>query len=249
MLLHGLLGSSRNWQTAGADLSAHFHVCALDLRNHGSSPHADDSGYEAMTGDVLEWMDARGLGRASVLGHSMGGKIAMRLACRHPERLERLVVVDVSPRAYTGERWRKEFAAMNAIDLAPLTSRAQAEKALEAAVPDWAFRKFLTTNLERKPGGGWGWIPNLPALSRSLAELARNALDPGSRFEGPTLFIAGGKSHFIMPSDHEAIFLHFPRARIERIPSAGHNPHMEAREEFVRLIAAFSGAPFPPSSP
>src|SRR5690606_9374454 len=102
VILHGLLGSSRNWQTAGKDLAERFHVAALDLRNHGSSPHADEMSYAAMMADVLAWMDARGLGRVTLLGHSMGRILAMLLACRHPERIERLIVVDIAPKDY---RW------------------------------------------------------------------------------------------------------------------------------------------------
>src|SRR5262245_22188729 len=102
VVLHGLLGSSRNWQTAGGDLAkaGAAHVMALDLRNHGKSPHADVMSYDAMVADVLTWMDARGLTRVSLMGHSMGGKVAMALACRHPERVERLIVVDIAPRDY-----------------------------------------------------------------------------------------------------------------------------------------------------
>jgi pimeloyl-ACP methyl ester carboxylesterase len=239
VLLHGILGSSRNWQTAGRDLAARFHVLALDLRNHGGSPHADEMTYEALAGDVAAWLDARGLARVTLLGHSLGGKVAMLLACRRPERVERLIVVDIAPRDYDrGGRQRAEFVAMNGLDLAGLRSRAEAEQRLEAQVPDWAQRKFLTTNLERDPGGGWRWTIGLAALTRALPALEKNPLRPEDRFEGPALFIVGGRSAFVAPGDHADILRHFPAARIEIIPDSGHEPHMQARAEFVRLVLA-----------
>jgi pimeloyl-ACP methyl ester carboxylesterase len=239
VVLHGILGSSRNWQTAGKDLAIRYHVWALDLRNHGASPHDEEMTYGAMEADLAAWMDARGLARVSLLGHSMGGKVAMRLACRRPERVEKLFVVDIAPRDYDrGGRQRAEFAAMHALDLKTLRSRAEAEQKLEALVPDWALRKFLTTNLERAPEGGWRWTINLAALTAALPDLERNSLEPGDRFEGPALFITGGKSAYVQPADHAAIRRHFPAARIETIPEAGHDPHMQARAEFVRLVLA-----------
>ena len=108
---------------------------------------------------------------------------------------------------------------------------------LEASVPDWAMRKFLTTNLERE-GEGWRWIVNLAALTEALPVLERNSLEPADRFAGPALFIVGGKSAYVQPGDHAAILLHFPAARIEIIPESGHEPHMQARAEFVRLVLA-----------
>lgn len=236
ILLHGMLGSSRNWQTAGADLANQYHVLALDLRNHGRSPHDDDMSYGAMADDVATWLDARGFGRVSLTGHSMGGKIAMLLACRRPERVERLVVVDIAPRDYYWPGHRASFAAMNELNLAELHSRAEAEMRFEARVPSWAMRKFLVTNLESGPDGTWRWQINLPVLSRALPDLERNPLGPADRFSGPTLFIAGGESPYIEPGDLAAIRAHFPAARVHTIAESGHNPHLETREEFVAAV-------------
>jgi pimeloyl-ACP methyl ester carboxylesterase len=238
VVLHGFLGSSRNWQAAGKDLSAAFHVVAPDLRNHGSSPHSEEMSYEAMAGDVLEWLDTQGLSRVSLLGHSMGGKVAMLLACRHPGRVERLIVVDIAPKDYHWPERRVEFAALAKIDLAALSTRAEAEKILEPNVPDWALRRFLLTNLERRDGGGWRWLANLSVLAREVGRLEKNPLGPGDRFPGPALFVAGGRSRYLGPGDHDGIALHFPGAIIRVLPGSGHNPHMEAREEFVALVRA-----------
>jgi pimeloyl-ACP methyl ester carboxylesterase len=241
VILHGMLGSSRNWQTVAADLAASRRVYALDLRNHGMSAHAPAMSYGAMAADVAAWLDANGVGPAEFIGHSMGGKVAMLLACRQPARVGRLVVVDIAPREYRWAGHRAEFAAMQELDLAGLTSRAEAEMRMEGRVPDWAMRKFITTNLERLPSGGWKWQVNLPALVASLTELERNPLGASDRFDGPALFIAGAKSTYIRPQDHAAILGHFPSARIEVLPASGHNPHIDGRAAFVRAL----GPPVP----
>jgi pimeloyl-ACP methyl ester carboxylesterase len=236
VLVHGFLGSSRNWQTTGAELAAHFHVLAIDLRNHGRSPHAPDMTYAAMLGDLLEWMDACGLPRITLLGHSMGGKVAMKLACDHPERIERLIAVDIAPKDYPGMAQRAEVTAMNELRLDDLKSRAEAEIRLEGCVPDWAMRKFLVTNLERNEEGGWRWIVNLPVLTQALPELIKNPLVEEDHFAGPTDFILGGRSRFVDPEDRAAICRHFPLARISVIPESGHNPHLQARAAFVQAV-------------
>ncbi len=232
VLLHGMLGSSRNWQVAGRDLATAFHVFALDLRNHGSSPHADTMTYAEMMVDVIGWLDAQHLGSVALLGHSMGGKVAMLLACRHPARVERLTVVDIAPKDYFWPAHRASFAAMNELNLAELHSRAEAEMRFEARVPSRPMRRFLASNLSGSREGGWKWQINLPALTAALPELERNPLAEDERYVGPTLFLAGAKS-YIEGDDHAAIRAHFPAARIQVLPNAGHNPHMEMREAFV----------------
>lgn len=236
LLLHGFLGSSRNWQTAGAGLTTSYHVCALDLRNHGRSPHAPEMTYDVLVDDVLAWMDARGLARTALLGHSLGGKIAMRLACRHPGRVDRLFVVDIAPKAYPEQAQRAELVAMDGVRLENLQSRAEAERRLEARIDDWAMRKFLTTNLECDADGRWRWIVNLPVLAAALPELVKNPLGPDDRYDGPALFIVGGRSGFVQPEDHAAIRRHFAAARIGVLLESGHNPHMEARAAFVEMV-------------
>ena len=237
MVLHGLLGSSRNWLSAGADLAKEREVVALDLRNHGKSPHAEPMTYAAMVEDVLAWLDARGWSKVELMGHSMGGKVAMALACRHPERISRLIVVDIAPKDYLSHAHRAEFAAMNELRVDKLESRGEAELRFEARVSDWAMRKFLATNLERNEGGGWRWMINLPVLTASLPELERSPLAEGERFAGPTLFVTGGKSRYVQAGDVGAIEAHFPGAQVEVIAGSGHNPHMEARAEFVKAVS------------
>lgn len=235
LVLHGLLGSSRNWLSTGRDLAKHFHVFALDARNHGRSPHAPEMNYEVMTADILAWMDGQGLARAVIVGHSMGGKTAMRLACRHPERVERLVVVDVAPKDYSWAAHRAEFLAMTELDLGSLHSRQEAELRFEARVANLGMRKFLATNLVHEHGH-WRWQVNLPVLAQALPALEKSGLKPGDQFVGPTLLILGGRSRYAEPADHDLMRRHFPITKIEVIADSGHNPHMDSREEFVRRL-------------
>ncbi|HVU34136.1 MAG TPA: alpha/beta fold hydrolase [Opitutaceae bacterium] len=236
VILHGMLGSSRNWQSAGADLAARYHVLALDLRNHGRSPHADPMTYDALMGDVLDWLDGHRLGQVTLLGHSMGGKTAMLLACRHPARVARLFVVDIAPKDYHWVAHRSNFTAMNELNLDDLRSRAEAELRFEARVPNWGTRKFLTTNLERGEDGRWRWQINLPAITAALPALEANSLLPADQFQGAVRFITGARSDYVEPADHAAIREHFPRAEIVAIPDSGHNPHMDARPAFVAAV-------------
>ena len=239
MILHGLLGSSRNWQTVGAELASTHHVFSVDLRNHGGSPHADLNDYSAMEGDLAQWLDTQALPRAALLGHSMGGKLAMAFACHKPERVTQLVVVDIAPRDYRYDRFAEYFAAMAALDPATLSSRAEAEQRLGERIKDWGMLKFLATNLERDAQGKFSWRVNVTALQAELAEIAQNSLGPDERFAGPTLFVVGGKSTHVRPEDHAAIHEHFPQVRIETLPESGHNPHIEDRAAFVQVVQGF----------
>ncbi|MES1168779.1 MAG: alpha/beta fold hydrolase, partial [Oleiharenicola lentus] len=182
------------------------------------------------------WMQEQGIARATFVGHSMSGKTAMLLACRRPELVERLVVVDIAPKDYAWAAHRSEFAAMNQLDLGSLASRAEAEMRFEALVPSLGMRKFLATNLERNEDGSWRWIANLPVLTATLPVVERNSLQAADRYDGPTLFISGGRSPYVTPADHAAILRHFPQATFEVIADAGHNPHLDAREKFVELV-------------
>lgn len=199
--------------------------------------------YEAMAVDVLAWLDARGLGTVDLMGHSMGGKVAMRLACRHPGRVRRLVVVDIAPKDYLSHGHRAEFAAMNELRLETLQSRGEAEMKMEGRVPDWGMRKFLTTNLERGEDGAWRWTVNLPVLTAALPEVERNPLADEERFAGRTLFIRGGRSRYVKDEDLGQIAWRFPASRVETIAAAGHNPHMETRAEFCAAVGGFLATP------
>jgi len=238
VVLHGLLGSSRNWQSAGVALAARGHrVIAPDLRNHGVSPWDDDCGYPALAGDVAACLERLALGPVHLVGHSMGGKAAMRLAMDRPDLVARLTIVDIAPRAY-GDRVRVEFAAMNALDLAAVTSRKDAETKLAPLVPEWGMRQFILTNLGQDAEGRWRWTVNRAALTAAIPEILGDPLGAGEVFAGATRFIRGGKSDYIRDDDREAIQGHFPLAEIITLPESGHNPHFDARAGFVDAVTA-----------
>jgi pimeloyl-ACP methyl ester carboxylesterase len=238
VVLHGLLGSSRNWQSAGVALAERGHrVLAPDLRNHGSSPWADDCSYAAMAGDVIAMLDGLSLGPVHLVGHSMGGKAAMRLVMDRPDLVSRFTVVDIAPRAYS-DRVRVEFAAMNALDLSAVKSRKDAEEKLATSVPEWGMRQFILTNLAQDAEGRWRWTVNREALTRSLPEILGNSLAIGDVWDGPTRFLRGGKSSYIRDEDLATIRAHFPQADVITLPDSGHNPHFEARAGFVEAALA-----------
>ncbi|MEY4489346.1 MAG: hypothetical protein RIQ79_1854, partial [Verrucomicrobiota bacterium] len=218
------------------------NVWALDMRNHGKSPWNGVMTYDAMVADVIAWLDTRGLNAVDLMGHSMGGKVAMALACRHPERVRRLVVVDIAPKEYLSHGHRAEFAAMNELRLAELQSRGEAELKMEGRVPDWGMRKFLTTNLERGEDGAWRWAVNLPVLTTALPEIESNPLTEETQFMKPVLILRGGKSRYVTDEDAGKITAYFPFGRVETIEAAGHNPHMETRTEFCAAVGAFLAA-------
>lgn len=238
IVVHGFLGSSRNWQLTGRDLSVHLHVQALDLRNHGDSGRAEDMGWNALVADIRAWCSSHGLKRARFLGHSLGGKVLMRLACVAPELVEDLIVVDIAPKSYAFQSHRHELAALMDLELSGLASRAEAEIRLEGRVPDLAMRKFLLTNLGRTEDGAWRWLVPLPWLAAALPTLEASPLGPEMRFRGRTTFILGGQSRYVSVEDEPLIRHHFPEAVINTIQEAGHNPHMDARTEFVGVVVA-----------
>jgi len=186
-----------------------------------------------------EWLDAQSLPRVTLLGHSMGGKLAMLLACRHPARVERLIIVDIAPKDYHWVAHRAEFAAMHELKLEHLQSRAEAELRFEARVDDWAMRKFLATNLERGDDGRWRWAIDLPAISNALPQLERNVLGRADRYDGAALFVTGERSNYVSIEDRPRITSHFPQAKFTVIEASGHNPHIEQREKFVNSVREY----------
>jgi esterase len=237
LLLHGLFGSSDNWHHIAARLAETFHVFALDQRNHGLSPHSQEMTYPLLASDLDEFMAARGLETAMVIGHSMGGKTAMQFALQFPERVEKLIVADMAPRAYR-PAFTKILAAKMALDLRSYTTRQQIEEALAAEIPELVLRRFLLKNLGRNSEGGFFWKINLPGLAENESNLCAPVSGPAS-FTKPVLFIRGGKSNYIAPEDEGRIRELFSQAEILTIPDAGHWVHADAPEAFLRLVLAF----------
>lgn len=240
VLLHGLLGSSRNWSAAAKALAAHAQVFALDLRNHGKSGHAASMTFSEMAADVVAWADGQGLDQFFLLGHSLGGKTAMRLAVDFPERVEGLIIADIAPRSYIAHH-RIEMSAMLATPLDTLSSRKEAEQYLEQhGVRDWAMRQFLLTNLVRDSDtGAFRWQVNLTAIDQAMHHLTSNPLDAAEHYADPALFLRGGQADFVDEADFPQIRTYFPSAEIKTYPDAGHNLHVDARDALVADVGAF----------
>ncbi|MCA3395197.1 MAG: alpha/beta fold hydrolase [Roseomonas sp.] len=237
VLLHGLFGSARNWGAVQKALAGEYRVVALDLRNHGASPHAAGMGYAAQAADVAETLTALGIESAVVLGHSMGGKAAMMLALTRPELVERLIIADIAPRPYA-PALRTVVAAMQAVPLHAALTRTEADQALRAAVPEAPIRSFLLQNLrfETTPRS---WRMGLAEIAAAMPEIEDFAPPQGTRFDGPALAMAGALSPYIRAEDHAAFRALFPRIGSASIPRAGHWLHAENPEGFLAALRAF----------
>lgn len=239
VILHGLLGSSGNWHSlASKHLAEHFAVYAVDQRNHGCSPHADSMDYPAMAEDLRDFMDGLELQAVRLLGHSMGGKTAMEFALAYPERVERLVVVDIAPKSYPPNHVAL-LKAMRSLDLSAFGSRQEVDEALGQKVPSAPIRQFLLKNLSLdKEAGTYEWQVNLDAISEHYGQL-NEAIASDRSFDGPVLFIRGANSDYIRAEDQKQIRQLFPRAEITTLPKAGHWVHADAPEAFAEMVLAF----------
>lgn len=243
VILHGLLGASRNWSTIGRALQERFDVHALDLRNHGESPHADSMRWAEMSGDLEAYLQSAGLEEVILIGHSLGGKLAMRYACENPAVVRKLVIVDIAAKAYPPYH-DNEFRAMKRIPVAELTSRREAEELLEPMVPGWAMRQFLLTNLVRDDSsGGFRWQINLKVLHASLPHIRQTSLLETDRYDGPCLLVRGANSDFVDDEDAAEMCHWFPHLREEIVHHAGHNVHVENRKDFLEVLNAWLISP------
>lgn len=236
IILHGLFGSASNFRGLARRYGEQFETYCLDLRNHGASPHDEVMSYPAMCQDIVDFMDDQAIDKAFVMGHSMGGKVAMQVALSAPERVDRLIVGDIAPVRYPPHHSRI-FEGLNAIGLSSISSRGEAEEILKDYVEEKGVRLFLLTNLARKPEGGFEWRININALEGDYDHIA--AAVTGEPFEGPSLFIRGALSDYIRDEHFEVIRNLFPAADIKTIPGTGHWLHAEKPEEFSALLFDF----------
>lgn len=236
VVAHGLFGSARNWGSVARALATRREVVAVDMRNHGHSPHLPSQTYEEMAGDLAEVIESLD-GRADLLGHSMGGKAAMVLALRRPALVRRLIVADIAPVAYDHDHGAI-IAALRALDLAALHSRAEADRRLAAAIPERVLRGFLLQSLDLHGEGGPHWRLNLPVLATATRDLS-GWPEAKARFDGPALFLNGSESRYVRPEHHATIHRLFPAARFATIEGAGHWLHAEKPAEFLAAVSAF----------
>lgn len=235
-MLHGIFGSSDNWLTQSRMLSDEFRTFSLDQRNHGQSPHDARFDFPAMVDDVVAFMDEHQIVDPVVIGHSMGGKVAMNLAVAHPGRLSKLVVVDIAPKPYNMDDY-VILKGLNAVPITTITTRQEADEALAQYVPEPEVRQFLLKNLQRKPEGGFQWKLNLPAITENIRQVGL-PLQYDGKFEKPALFIRGSRSGYIKDHDFDRIRAIFPHAQFETL-DAGHWVPAEKPTEFVDLVRRF----------
>ncbi|WP_422072508.1 alpha/beta fold hydrolase [Tranquillimonas rosea] len=234
LVAHGLFGSARNWNVIAKRLSDRGPVVSVDMRNHGDSPWSDSHSYYDLSDDLAAEIDTR----ADVVGHSMGGKAAMALALRHPDKVRRLVVADIAPVAYTHTQMHL-VEAMQKLDLSQISRRSDADAQLAEHVDDRGVRAFLLQGLDVS---GKAWKFNLDVLGREMDTITGWPDELDGSFDGPALFLSGGESDYVLREYRDRIRAFFPRARFAKLPGAGHWLHAEKPRDFEASLRAFLDA-------
>ena len=238
VILHGFMGMADNWKTLGNSYeSAGYRVHLVDQRNHGKSFHHPEFNYQVLVDDLWRYLDHWGIPSTKIIGHSMGGKTAMRAACARPDRIERLLIADIGPKAYPPHH-QQIMEAMIALASTPPASRQEAAQSMEKRGLAPGIVQFLLKNLARKPDQTLGWKLNLPVLYQSMENIGA-PLEQQMTYPGPTLFLRGSKSTYILDTDRAQITAHFPQAEIADIYGAGHWLHAENPQEFLQKSLAF----------
>lgn len=241
IILHGIFGISDNWATFGKRITQEgFEVFIPDQRNHGQSPQSENFNYLALTDDLFDFIDNNDIRNPILIGHSMGGKVAMRFALENPQLVKRLVIVDISMKAY-GPRiqHKKIIEAMKALDLSNILSRTDAEQQISALIPEYHIRQFILKNLHRKEKDELEWRIYLPGIEKNL-DIMFDGIQSTSKFEKPTLFLKGGASDYILLEDYDQIRYNFPNAEIVAIADASHWIHVDSPERFYQLVMGFA---------
>lgn len=237
IIIHGFLGSLDNWQTLAIEFSRFFTVYTIDMRNHGKSPHTPQHSLNLMVSDLVDFFQFHQIKSSHVLGHSMGGKVAMQFAIDNPEKMDKLIVADIAPRKYKHGH-ELIFEALNAIDLKKVIRRKDAEEKMMHLVPDFGTRQFLLKNLTATESGIYNWKMNLPVLEKDYEEVI-TAIKYDGIYLKPVLFIRGSLSLYINSNDEIEIQENFVNSKIETIQDAGHWLHAEKPKEFFELVINF----------
>lgn len=235
-IAHGLFGTLDNWHLIAKSLSTHFYVVTVDLRNHGQSPHSDDMTFELMAEDVVETLRSISISECSFMGHSMGGKVVMKLVELHPDMVHKLVVVDIAPKTYQ-EGHNELFDAMFKVNLNDYKNRSDIETALKPGIPDEGVRLFLMKNIQRV-GDRYAWKLNLEGIHQHYQHIISGS-GPTWPIHHPTLFVKGEKSGYISKEDEAMITGYFPLAEFATISSAGHWVHADNAPEFLNVVMKF----------
>lgn len=239
IILHGLFGLSDNWTSLAKRFSGegHLHVIVPDLANHGQSPRSDAFDYTSMMADVMELIKDKDLAEVYLMGHSMGGKVAMELAVNHSEKVKKLIVADIGPKYYPLHH-QQILDAMFSLDLSKMNSRKEAEEDLSKHFKDRGLVQFLLKNLYWTEDSKLDWRMNLPVISKNIHEVGR-ALEEDAIYSGPALFVKGENSNYIEAGDWADITKHFPHADLEEIKEAGHWVNADKPAEFYDVAMRF----------
>jgi len=237
IILHGVFGSSDNWITPAKMLSDGRRLYLLDQRNHGQSPKSDEFNNKVMADDLNEFVEDHQVKKPVIIGHSMGGKVAMTFASLYPDKLSKLIVVDIAPKYYPPHH-QKILEGLRAIDLKRLESRQQADAILSQYEPELGVRQFLLKNLYRNQENEFSWRINLPVISEKINNVGES-LDENIKINLPTLFIRGANSRYIKNTDEPLIKKLFSDIKIETIEGAGHWVQAEKPKEFVEAVRKF----------
>ncbi|UKN01109.1 alpha/beta fold hydrolase [Paracrocinitomix mangrovi] len=235
-ILHGLFGSSDNWQTLGKKFGEYFKVYFVDQRNHGHSPHSDEFDYDLMVEDFHELVEDLGENNINILGHSMGGKTAIGFAAKYPELIDKMIVADISHKGYPMHH-DIIIEGLESLDLDTIKSRTEADQELAKKIDNWGVRQFLLKNLYWKEKGQLAWRINLPVLVEQMPNIISEI--PFETIDTDTLFIRGAKSNYILESDYDEIHHKFPFSKIHTLDDAGHWVHAESPDEFYDAVMRF----------
>ena len=238
IVIHGLFGMSDNWNSLGKQFSKYCKVHLIDLRNHGRSPHAEDFNYEVMSEDVLEYMEGRNIQKPILLGHSLGGKVAMKFAFTYPKKIEKLIVADISPREYNSDFYKKLLATLYKLPLDDFDKREEIDSVLSSTFEDKGMRLFLLKNLYRKENKDFAWRFNIEVLLEKVSNIQEAGFIKGV-CDVPTHFIRGGNSNYITTEDELIINKHFSDFSIATIEGAGHWLHADNPERFYDEVMGF----------
>ncbi|MBN4074092.1 alpha/beta fold hydrolase [bacterium AH-315-E10] len=238
IILHGLMGSSRNWLTIAGSLSETYHVYVLDLRNHGQSDHCDEMSLEDMRDDVIQFIETHHIANPILIGHSMGGKVAMLTAMTLGEAIRGLVVVDIAPRDYGMGLHKDILEQMDAIDFNEMHSRADVEAHLKAVIYSDEIRGFVLTNLIRQ-AGQLSWRLNILAILNYYETLRGFPVSQSTPFIGKTLFIKGEQSDYLQVSDNDILTSLFPCHELVEVCGTGHWLHAEKPDDTLKVLWTF----------
>jgi len=244
-ILHGLYGSSDNWITIAKKLDTRYNITIPDLRNHGLSPHSSIHNYQAMSKDIKELADSLNLKKINIIGHSMGGKVAMEFACMFPEFTEKIAIIDIAPKNYNTLEFQNHLESHKTIINQMLNysfeekkSRTEIDNDFSNTINDFATRQFILKNIKRKEGK-FKWKINIKSIHMNIHKMMENSLTEDYLFEKPTLFIKAENSNYIQPKDMVSIKKTFPIAELISIPDCGHWIHTKQPEILIETINNF----------